>query len=939
MALSGLSQGSHVFTVYSVDLAGNSSSSSYNFTVDSIVPATPVIANTASYSRNSSLSIAFSSEAGSSTECSLDSGSFAVCTSPFGTGTLSDGGHGLRVKSIDVAGNVSSIATYNWTQDTVAPLAPTISNTDTYVTNDFVTVNFSADSGITTCQLDSGAIAACTSASTASYFLLTEGSHTLRITTADLAGNSSFSSYAFTVDTIAPSVPVIAASPDYTNSASRTFSFTFEAGSISSCSLDSAAFVACSSLFSTGTLTDGVHTLSIRSVDVAGNIGETATRSWTIDTIAPVTPVISTTGNYKTTNSVTVNFTADSNDIVTCKLDTAVATNCAGETSKTYNNLVEGSHTFVVSVVDLAGNLSTASYSFTVDTVAPNSPVKVNDNSAPRARTSQTSAIFKFTAFDATRTECRLDTIQPNAFDWTTCSSGYELTNLQPADYRFLVRGVDAAGNTSSVIQYDWEVVTGGPGLPSLAFENNVVTLSGAAGGANGDRYEMKLVDADGNIVVPWGNAQSSFALRQSNGVYRIYARLVNDQNLVGESVSQEITITGQPAPGAGVPTRLRIDSILGYSRDSQLEISIDWPVGTKNVRLFSTQNNNAGQGQVTSLNSDWVASGESRTYTWNFTPAGAPTVTATHSLSAEFLDAKNNVINSQTATVIIDPQAPTLNNVTPVAISGNTLPIQVLGTDENGGSGISEIVVSRSSIGPASSSATFELYSITNGSATIQNVLLGEKLSVRIRDRVGNISSASFEVSALNRQTLNPVAKITGKVKVGQTLKLLPGTWPATHKLTYSWLADGKPIAGATKNTFKLTIAQAGKRITAAVTGTRATYYPIAVSTPLTATVTGGTLTAGKVRITGTAKVGQILTADPGVWKDTPTLTYTWKLGAKVVGKTPTYTLTPSDKGKTLTLTVTGSKAGIHFANQIDYKCRCETLGISLYSKNQLTR
>ena len=385
----------------------------------------------------------------------------------------------------------------------------------------------------------------------------------------------------------------------------------------------------------------------------------------------------------------------------------------------------------------------------------------------------------------------------------------------------------------------------------------------------------------------------------------------MNDQNLIGESVSQEITITGQPAPGVGVPTRLRIDSILGYSRDSQLEVSIDWPVGTKNVRLFSTQNNNAGQGQVTSLNSDWVASGESRTYTWNFTPAGAPTVTATHSLSAEFLDAKNNVINSQTATVIIDPQAPTLNNVTPVAISGNTLPIQVLGTDENGGSGISEIVVSRSSIGPASSSATFELYSITNGSATIQNVLLGEKVSVRIRDRVGNISSASFEVSALNRQTLNPVAKITGKVKVGQTLKLLPGTWPATHKLTYSWLADGMPIAGATKNTFKLTNAQAGKRITAAVTGTRATYYPIAVSTPLTATVTGGTLTAGKVKITGTAKVGQILTADPGVWKDTPTLTYTWKLGAKVVGKTPTYALTPSDKGKTLTLTVTGSKLG----------------------------
>jgi hypothetical protein len=201
--------------------------------------------------------------------------------------------------------------------------------------------------------------------------------------------------------------------------------------------------------------------------------------------------------------------------------------------------------------------------------------------------------------------------------------------------------------------------------------------------------------------------------------------------------------------------------------------------------------------------------------------------------------------------------------------------------------------------------------YSIVNGYVTIPNVTLGESMTVRVKDRAGNLSDTSYTVAALNRQTLSPIAKFTGTSKVGQTLKASPGVWPTTHVVTYQWLADGVNIAGATKNSFKLTNSQAGKRITVAVTGTRATYYPVVVTAPASSVVTGGTLTAGTPTLTGTPTVGQTLTATAGNWVNTPTLTYAWKRGTTTVGTGLTYTLTNLDAGQKLTFTVTAAKTG----------------------------
>lgn len=151
---------------------------------------------------------------------------------------------------------------------------------------------------------------------------------------------------------------------------------------------------------------------------------------------------------------------------------------------------------------------------------------------------------------------------------------------------------------------------------------------------------------------------------------------------------------------------------------------------------------------------------------------------------------------------------------------------------------------------------------------------------------------------------------------KVGQTLTLAPGSWgPAGVRLTYQWMADGNPIPGATATTLNLAAAQMGMSITVAVTGSLDGYATTTLTSRPTDKVAGLKLSATpKPKITGTAKVGKKLTAKPGTWKPSKVaLTYQWYAkGAAIQGATSkSYKLTKSEKGKKITVTVSGAKAG----------------------------
>ncbi|MDF9752817.1 hypothetical protein M2428_004295, partial [Arthrobacter sp. ES3-54] len=159
------------------------------------------------------------------------------------------------------------------------------------------------------------------------------------------------------------------------------------------------------------------------------------------------------------------------------------------------------------------------------------------------------------------------------------------------------------------------------------------------------------------------------------------------------------------------------------------------------------------------------------------------------------------------------------------------------------------------------------------------------------------------------------PMPQISGSTKVGSSLTALPGTWtPEPVQLAYQWYRSGQAITDATAKTYVLTGADAGKLITVMVTGTRTGYDSTSrLSSPTTAIANGG-LSVPVPTLTGTAMVGSTLTAVPGTWGPAPVvLAYQWKAnGVVIAGATAaTYKPVAADAGKTLTVTVTGSKSG----------------------------
>src|SRR6266550_2250280 len=90
-------------------------------------------------------------------------------------------------------------------------------------------------------------------------------------------------------DTVPPQTTITSGPSGLTNDPDSSLSFTSdETGSTFECSLDAAAFAACSSPAAYSGLADGDHTFSVRATDTSANTDATpASRPWTIDATAP----------------------------------------------------------------------------------------------------------------------------------------------------------------------------------------------------------------------------------------------------------------------------------------------------------------------------------------------------------------------------------------------------------------------------------------------------------------------------------------------------------------------------------------------------------------------------------------------------------------------------------------------------------------------------
>jgi hypothetical protein len=119
-----------------------------------------------------------------------------------------------------------------------------------------------------------------------------------------------------------------------------------------------------------------------KSGEADRGVGSCFASSNTSDNTSPTTEITSGPNGWITTDSATFNWSGSDNktstgDLVySYKLDSGSWSSWTSSTSKTYNNLSDGSHTFKVKAKDEAGNEdeSPASRRFSVDTADPNAP-------------------------------------------------------------------------------------------------------------------------------------------------------------------------------------------------------------------------------------------------------------------------------------------------------------------------------------------------------------------------------------------------------------------------------------------------------------------------------------------------------------------------------------------------------------------------------------
>ena len=355
------------------------------------------------------------------------------------------------------------------------------------------------------CSMDRGAFGSCVSTNTVN---VGDGTHTFSVRSEDNAGNkdSTPASFTWTVDTTPPMTSIISAIDgnnntisDNGNSESTSIRFNFSGTDTGGagvdhleCNIDNSKYVACTNPFVfPNLLKDGIHTFTVISEDNAGNKDSTpASFTWTVDTTPPMTSIISAidgnnntisdNGNSEST-SIRFNFSGTDTggagvDHLECNIDNSKYVACTSP-FVFLNILKDGIHTFNVRSIDRVGNinLSPASFTWTIDTISPNTTLEsaTDGNKVVMANgtnTNSKSMSFEFSANDTggdgdkgvgiNHFVCNIDNSK-----YVACTSPFVFPNLlKDGIHTFTVISEDNAGNKDSTpTSFSWIVDTSSP--------------------------------------------------------------------------------------------------------------------------------------------------------------------------------------------------------------------------------------------------------------------------------------------------------------------------------------------------------------------------------------------------------------------------------------------------------------------------------------------
>ncbi|OYZ26556.1 MAG: hypothetical protein B7Y23_00800, partial [Sulfurovum sp. 16-42-52] len=753
----------HNFTVTASDSAGNVSgvSNTYSLIIDTIAPSSLL----------SELSITSVLDDQGSVQGALDSGDTTDDAKPEFSGkaeanalvTVFDNGieigtaqadsngdwsftpatpliagdHSIQIKATDAAGNVSNPSTPPFAFTLIgaaAPAAPAIVSVEDNVgaiqtpvvkdgsTDDTTpTFNGTAEAGATvtlfegTTQLGQ-TVANADGEWTITTSTLAHGDHAIYATATNAAGNVSpqTGTYDFTVDTLAPTTPLINVieTDDVINAAEASDGVTISgiAEAFSTVKLyDGVNFLTSvtadvngdwSVSFSSSQVpVDGTRNVRATATDEAGNVSTAAVRVVTIETQAPNPPTI----NIIEGDDI-INFAERSDGVVlsgTAEAGTSVKltyngadlgtapVNASGNWSLSFTAgqvPADGFATVVATATDAAGNVSLpTSRTVRIDTVAPVTPTLIaydnvdggssdigyiansdttNDAFPTLSGTGEAGSTIKI--FDGA-TQIGQTTVATNG-TWTL-----ELSDpLSNATHTLTVSSTDSAGNSATSLPLNFTVDASTVTAPTISsYFDDVPTTTGdfGTGSATNDTRPtfsgttpagtsvevfVDTIFIGSALVATDGTWSITPALPLGAGAHTVYAVATNSANSTSQSANFTFSIDNA-APAATTIDDIETDNVIDAAeKEDGVTISGTAEAGSI-VKLY---NNTVYLGEV-------VANGSG---IWSVTfDAGQVPVDGNYRVVATATDSVGNVSLETEKFVRIDtlaPTQPTINTV-----------------------------------------------------------------------------------------------------------------------------------------------------------------------------------------------------------------------------------------------------------------------------------
>ena len=500
---------------------------------------------------------AWQTQLGTTTGSLIDNLSYGYQTQKsLSVGVSTPGTTYVESRAMDANGNLSASRITEVVYDPNAITAPTITATPPSITaSGSAAFSFTGALEGTTyeCSLDGGAFQACSSPR--AYLSLADGSHEFRVRLKSAFATGPADSFTWTIDSSAPPPPVISEGPPLQTDltvASFTFSGTEAA---LECSLDGAAFAACTSPRLVSVPADGLHTFEVRQKTIVGTPGTSAIYTWTVDNTAPAAPTFDD-GPSSPTNSTSasISFSGEPGAVFRCRLDGGAVNICTSP--RILTGLGPGAHTLSVYQRDAVNNQSqTSTFNWTVDTTAPAAPAI---NTGPPAQTNSGSASITFSGEAGGFFECSLD-----GASFFFCSSPRNLTGLEDGDHELRIRQTDTAGNTGPASSRSWNVDATPPEAPNLTGGPPVLTNSASASfsftGEPGGSFECSLDGAGFSACSSPVNLNGI-----SEGEHHFSTRQLDDLGNTGQPTTRNWTVdTTPPAAPEIAPDTLDIKSTL----------------------------------------------------------------------------------------------------------------------------------------------------------------------------------------------------------------------------------------------------------------------------------------------------------------------------------------------------------------------------------------